>query len=42
MCMITERFVVHKTKRAFLGMALDQEHEQLSALDKVDGGSSRT
>ena len=37
MCMITERFVVHKTKRANLGMALDQAHEQLSALVKGDG-----
>ena len=35
--MITEKFVVHKTKRAFLGMALDQAHEQLSALVKGDG-----
>ena len=32
-------FVVHKSGRKFLGMAIDQAHEQANAIIKGDGGA---
>ena len=33
------KFVVHKTGRNFLGMVIDQAHEQANAIIKGDGGA---
>ena len=33
------RFVVHKTRNKFSGLAIDQAHEQNNALVKSDGGA---